>query len=492
MKTDHITTTGGLPGWVRDHLPERCKGIWVVGGTVRDMLTGRRSADIDLVVDGDIARAAGQIADRNGGSIVDMGKKGFAVLRVASPEAIVDITPLTEPSIEANLRHRDFTINALAYDIQSQRLVDCTGGLTDMRSKTLRLVSPTALLDDPARLVRAYRLAATLQLSIDADTEADIGRHCHLIANVAGERIWAELYKLFQVSQSAPVVRRMARSGLLTAIFPEMQPAIGCAQNQYHSFDVFEHSLQAYAHLEDLLDDFDDRFAHLTRIITHGELTARAAMLKYACLLHDVGKPDTRTEDGNGQVHFYGHAAKSAVITASISRRLRLSNQQRDMAEAVIRHHIRPLFLFLAAEKGSLGRRGMVRFFKLAGNLTVPVVVHTMADIMAKGTNLHGRDRRFIEFCDHLLAAYDDTCRNRESMPPLINGRDLIAEFDLSPSPLVGHLLSLVDEGWLSGDLTTRDQALVWVADYLKAGYGKQKAERPRNDGGMRPKKDEA
>ncbi|HSO20959.1 MAG TPA: hypothetical protein VLT88_15950, partial [Desulfosarcina sp.] len=99
---------------------------------------------------------------------------------------------------------------------------------------------------------------------------------------------------------------------------------------------------------------------------------------------------------------------------------------------------------------------------------TVPIVVHAMADIMAKQPTLEGRDRRFVAFCDRLLAAYDDACKTQEAAPPLIDGRDLITVFGLSPSPLFRRLLGRVNELRLCGELSTRDQALAWVADHLR------------------------
>ena len=156
-------------------LPDDPDGIYLVGGIVRDLLAGHPQADIDLVVAGNIDRAARQIAEKTGGSIIDLGKKGFDVLRVASPETTIDITPLEHPSIESDLRQRDFTINAMAYDVKARRLVDCTGGRVDMQQKKIRMVSPAAFEKDPARLVRAYRMASVLHYSIADETEAAIG-----------------------------------------------------------------------------------------------------------------------------------------------------------------------------------------------------------------------------------------------------------------------------------------------------------------------------
>ena len=458
-------------------LPDNPDGIYLVGGIVRDLLAGRPPSDIDLVVAGDIVHTAGQIAEKTGGSIIDMGKKGFDVLRVASPETTIDITPLNHPSIQSDLQQRDFTINAMAYDVKARRLVDCTGGRADMQQKMIRMVSPAAFEKDPARLVRAYRMAAVLHFSIASATEAAIGNHRHLVGSVAGERVWAELVKIFGTADASPVIMSMAASGLLTAIFPELQPAIGCTQNRHHPFDVFDHSLRVYDALETLLCEFGTRFPRLTGIAGQADLTGHAAMLKYAALLHDVGKPATRQIDKDGRVRFPGHAAKSAAIATGISHRLKLSNRQRHVSDAIIRHHIRPLFLYLASENGSLGRNGRVRFFNRCGDLTLPIIVHTMADIMAKGESMQDRDNGFILFCDDLLNAYIDYKDRQAAVPPLISGNDLIALFGLSPSPRFKTILNRVNERRLSGELATRDQALQWVGDYLSPEAGELNTE---------------
>ncbi len=450
-----------------DFLPDNPEGIYLVGGTVRDLLAGRPPADVDLVVAGDITQAARQIAGKTGGRIINLGKKGFAVLRVASPETTIDITPLTHPSIEADLLQRDFTINAMAYDVMARRLIDCTGGLADIRQKRIRMVSPAAFENDPARLVRAYRMAAVFNYAISAGTQAAIGRQCHLVGRAAGERVWAELVKIFNATESAPVVRGMAASGLLSAIFPELQAAIGCTQNRYHQFDVFDHSLRVYETVETLLVGFGGRSSALAALAEQADLPRHAAMLKYAALLHDVGKPATRRVDRHGRVSFHGHAAASADITVGISRRLRLSKRQAQVADAVIRHHLRPLFLFLASQNGSLGRSGMVRFFKRCGPMTLPIIVHTMADIMAKGDRLQDRDHGFIDFGQGLFEAYMDTQKRQAAVARLISGHDLITVFGLAPSPLFKRILNRVDERRLCGELATRDQALQWVTSEI-------------------------
>lgn len=448
-------------------LPDNHDGIYLVGGIVRDLLAGQQSSDVDMVVAGDIAHIGAQIAQKTGGRVIDLGKKGFDTIRVASPVTTIDITPLKHPSIESDLEQRDFTINAMAYHLNTRRLIDCTGGQVDMQQKVIRMVSPTAFKNDPARLVRAYRMAAMLHYSIDNATEAAISQDRQLVGSVAGERVWSELVKILSTVNASAIIMRMAASGLLTSIFPELQPAIGCTQNRYHLFDVFDHSLRVIETLEMLLNEFEIRFPRLIDIGEQMDLPADTSLLKYAALLHDVGKPATRQIDQDGRVSFPGHAAKSAAITTGISHRLRLSNRQCHVSDAVIRHHIRPLFLYLASESGRLGQNGRVRFFNRCGDLTLPIILHAIADIMAKGTYMQDSDNGFILFCDKLLTTYIDYKNRQSAVPPLINGNDLIVVFGLSPSPQFKHILNRVNERRLSGQLATRDQALQWVDDHL-------------------------
>jgi tRNA nucleotidyltransferase/poly(A) polymerase len=449
-------------------LPEIPEGAWLVGGSIRDLLAGRQPDDIDLATAGNIREIAVRISAATGGTIVDLGKNGFEIIRVASPAITVDIAPLNGPDIEADLQQRDFTVNAMAWDLISRQLVDPTGGLADMRKKRIRMVSPRAFAKDPARLVRAYRLAAALDYSIDTDTQAAIAKHCRRITDVAAERIWSELAKLLVANRSAPIIRQMAQSGLLTAILPELEPTIGCRQNRHHAFDVFEHSLQALEHLETLLADFENRYPFAADISQKMRLADHAAMLKYACLLHDAGKPATKQADASGEIHFYGHEAKSADMAAVIGRRLRLSRKQREVADAFIRNHTRPLHLFQAFEDKNLGPRGKIRFFNRCGDLTLPIIVHTMADILAKRPALEGRNLRFIDFCGSLLKDYGSYLDRKATLPPLINGHDLMTEFDLKPSPLFKQILKQVDERRLNGAFSTRGQALHWVGSYLE------------------------
>ena len=142
-------------------------GVFLVGGSVRDLMAGRVPYDYDLAVRQDPADFASGLATAIGGRIVALGKQGQKMLRVVTRERIFDIMPVNGPSIESDLRLRDFTINAMAVEVASGSLIDPLGGQKDLAAKTVRMVSPEVFQQDPVRLVRAYRMAAIFNFSID-------------------------------------------------------------------------------------------------------------------------------------------------------------------------------------------------------------------------------------------------------------------------------------------------------------------------------------
>ncbi|MDL2269416.1 HDIG domain-containing protein [Desulfosarcina sp. OttesenSCG-928-A07] len=451
-----------------DFIPKGTMGIYLVGGAVRDILLGRVPRDVDIVVLGDLFHTAKTIAKQINGRLVDLGKKGFPLIRVASPTLTVDISPVAGGTIEADLLNRDFTLNALCLDLGTGGLLDPANGLSDIRHSTIRMVSPAALVNDPARLVRAFRFAAELGFSISPETCGAIHYHRRSVQTVSGERIWAELIRIFSAFSSAPVVRKMAQTGLLTAIFPELEPAVGCIQNRYHQFDVFDHTLAAYGHVEALVENFAAHFPALSRIAEKTDLISCGPLLKYSALLHDVGKPATRTTDSDGRIRFTEHDKKSAEIAGLINQRLKLSAHQHKTTKSIVRYHIRPLFLFVANKNNALTSTGKIRFFNACGNLSLMILVHAMADRLAKERQPDAEKIPFIRFCHDLALDYEAYLNRQETVPPLISGNDLITTFGLFPSPLFKTILGQVDEARLAGTLTTRSQALSWVQQYLE------------------------
>ena len=495
----------------------RARGVsaWLVGGTVRDMALGRGADDIDVAADGDGVALARALADEVGGAFVplDEGRgTGRAVLGAydgaGAPRLTVDIAQLRGPTIESDLRARDFTINAVALPLaalgdspascntQPSAFIDPTGGLADLQMRQLRACGDESLRDDPLRLLRAIRLASVLGLTISDELEAQLRRDAPLIARPAAERVRDELVKLLAAPAAASWLRFMDAVGMLTAVFPELEPARDTDQPRVHFLPVLAHSLEAVAAAEWMLGQLGIQpqpgadglprpqlpeavraYPQLTLALHHvPELRAhfaervggvgRVALFKLATLLHDNAKPQTKRAKPDGGVSFYGHQDIGADVAKLIGGRLRLSRGATAYVAGVVRAHMRP---------GQLGTqpvtlRALLRLFRDTGGAaegSAPygpdVLLHAMADHMATRGPLidpQGWDDH-ADWTSALLDVY--WSQPAEPPTPLLDGTQLMAALGIGPGPRVGELLREVHEAHAAGEITTTEEALSLV-----------------------------
>ena len=443
------------------------KGAYIVGGSVRDRLLGRTPFDFDVAVFGNAKKFAKHLAAVKNGHWVEMGKQGQAVYRVVVDKMILDVSPVNGTSIEEDLKRRDFTINAMAYDIASKAYIDCVGGMQDLENQNIRMVSRSIFERDPLRLIRAYRMAAVFEFTIEPRTLSAVKADAGLISNTAAERIRTELFKILETSNSHRYILQMADSGLLFVILPELSSLKGCTQNRYHRFDIFDHTIKAFFHLENILKNPVAYFPVLGNLQDKWAQKDRAELLKYCVLLHDIGKPAVKTEDRQGRIHFYGHGKKSADMAKRINQRLKLSNQAAEYTDFIIRNHIRPLFLFNAHQQKNISSKAIIRFFMKCGSRTPDLWLHTLADIKGKGDAEDERNAAFIEFARKMITYYHSEYQSKKERPPLISGKDLINTFGLKPSPLFKKILTRVEEARLSDSIHSKAEAEAWVRDFL-------------------------
>jgi poly(A) polymerase len=450
----------------------KAHGAYIVGGSVRDLLLNRLPTDYDIAVLDGPHRYAEQLAGKTTGHWVEIGKARQKIIRVISGGRIFDISSARGRCIEEDLHLRDFTINAIAYEIASGRLIDFFGGCRDLTDKKIRMVSDDIFKKDPVRLIRAYRLGAMLGFTIEAGTEAAIRDQAGLIKKTAGERIREEFFKLLQNSNSHHFLRQMVQVGLLFAIFPELGHSIDEVPrnpvNQNHALDVVDRTLKAFVHLERMLNNSHQFIPNSAGSSWQKIDKIRKILLKFAMLLHDIGQPAVQLVPNAAGFQFSGCEKKSSEISCEICKRLRFSNRDAKHIQFIISNQTRPFFIFSAHQQKTLAPMNLTRFFRHCGDYTPDLFLHALADIKAKEDKNKKISRTFLDFALKTIREYVWVYKAKELQPPLITGHDLIEEFNLSPSPLFKSLLDIVEEKRLTEKNMTRKQALQLVKHLLK------------------------
>ncbi len=472
---------------LRELLGERGNVCYVVGGFVRDGLMGRTNSDIDVVVAGDAPLVASEVAKSFGTRVVPLDEVN-QVARIVLPQAgghwHLDFATM-RGSIEEDLGSRDFTINALALNLadirggwSQVRVIDPLGGYRDLSSRTVRAASEASFQQDPARLLRAVRLAATLGFSIDPTTEALMQRDHELVTTVAAERLRDELCYILETPRAYHSFRYLDRLGLLDPIMPELAATKGAAQPKEHFWDVFDHSLETVAAVERLLrqesgekeDELltlvpwsPDIARHFARQVGAGP--TRGSLLKLAGLLHDIGKPATKTIEQNGRMRFLGHAQLGAAMVVGLMERLRFSNRETKMVQLMIEHHMRPGYL-VAQEMPS--RRAIYRYFRDTAEVGIDTLFLALADHLAtRGPTLDLDEwHRHAETTQYVLSKWFQ--EQATVVPPkFIDGHTLIDKLGLAPGPQIGELLEAVREAQAAGEISTAEEALNFVTKRL-------------------------
>ncbi|MCX5995065.1 MAG: HD domain-containing protein, partial [Chloroflexi bacterium] len=391
-----------------EFLQQRNIDCYVVGGFVRDGLMGRTNSDIDLAVAGDAIEIASEVAKAFDARMVPLDEVN-QVARVVFPQAgyqwHLDFATI-RGSIEQDLTLRDFTVNAIAIRLPEVKgswaqaeVIDPLYGCRDLSQRVIRAVSDASFRQDPARLLRAVRLAATLDFSIDPATEALIQRDSRLVTTVAGERLRDELCYILETHKAYQSFCYLDRLDLLAPLMPELTSSKGVTQPKEHFWDVFDHSLETVACIERLLREKDNNkedglialvpwspeiARHFTQEVSGGR--TRRALLKLAALLHDIGKPATKTIEQSGRMRFLGHAKEGAGMAVQIMERLRFSNREIKMVQLMIEHHLRPGYLL--SEDGP-SRRAIYKYFRDTADVGIDTLFLGLADhLAARGPTL--------------------------------------------------------------------------------------------------------
>ncbi len=465
--------------------------VYLVGGTVRDFLLGRISHDLDLAVSGS-ALAVAKILQRElgGGTLVDLsGPKDEAVRLVWRGEQ-VDISAFREgaTSIAEDLPLRDFTINAMAVpflevlgDVQPLTLLDPAdglgglghlGGLGDLQEGRVRHCAG-AFVADPVRMLRGYRLCASLGFHLDETTKEAIRQHAPLIVNVAAERICYELQLIFDSPRTSETLRAMAETELLRQLLPELYQGEGVDQPEFHHLDVFDHCFLALQMMETIIAEPGRFFpSHGEEITAYLKEPKRVRCLKWAALMHDIGKPVTKNIrlDKDGRVTFYGHDEVGRDLFKQFAERAKWSKTDTDLVGSLIAMHMHPFHLCNVQREDGVSKRAALKLCRRAEKELTGLFLLAMSDSLASSGEKKPEqmEEELLGLFATVQKIYDEDIAPVLLGPRLLTGKDLVEKFKLTPGPLFSEILGELETARVEGKVVDRQTAFVWVKEFLR------------------------
>ena len=441
---------------IQIQIPEKAKYIietihnagfeaYVVGGCVRDSILGRCPEDWDITTSArpeqvkQLFRRTIDTGIQHGTVTVMLDKEGFEVTTYRVDGKYEDSRHPKEvtftPNLEEDLKRRDFTINAMAYN-ETEGLIDIFGGLKDIEAKLIRCVgNPEERFgEDALRIMRAIRFSAQLGYEIHEDTEAAIRKLAPTLQKISAERIQTETVKLL-MSDRPQMWRSVYDLGITRIIMPEFDAIMETQQNTpHHMYNVGEHTLKALS------------------------LTEKDRILRLTMLLHDIGKANMRTTDANGVDHFKGHGPEGKEIAKKILRRLKFDNDTiAQVTRLIYWHDYRP-----APEEKAVRRA----IYKVGEDLFPLFLKVQRADNLAQSMYLREEKLERIEAVEKLYHEIMEKHQCVSLKTLAVTGRDLIAT-GMKPGPQMGAVLQELLEMVLDQpEMNEKEKLLAWWKEH--------------------------
>lgn len=428
---------------------------FVVGGYVRDLLLKRTSKDIDFVCVGSGIELAEKVAEALGPKVRVNVYKNFGTAQISMEDLDLEFVgarkesyraesrkPIVEDgTLEDDQKRRDFTINAMAISLNERtfgELIDPFDGVTDLKNKLIKTPLDPAITfsDDPLRMMRAIRFASQLNFDIDADTYQAITDQKERLKIVSQERITDELNKVIVSPVPSYGFKLLFQSGLLNEFFPEM---------------VLLHGVEyvgGNAH--------KDNFYHTLQVLDNVAKVSEDLWLRWAAILHDIAKPQTKRYDKAHGFTFHGHEDKGARMVPGIFRRMKLPMSDRmEFVQKLVRMHLRPIPLSKNVTDSAIRRL----LFE-AGDDVDALMKLCRADITSKNNDKVNRYLKNFDIVEEKMAEVEAKDNIRNFQPP-VTGDEIIAMYNIPPGRVIGEIKEQIKEAILEGEIRNdREEAL--------------------------------
>lgn len=452
--------------------------LYIVGGAVRDAYRRGAIKDIDIAVDGDAIRIARKVTDWFNGDIFVMDEeRGVARVFVTTVDesVIIDFANFRSETLEKDLEDRDFTINAMAADLLGDvsALIDPLNGEQDLNQKVLRRCTEQSLQDDPIRVLRAIRQSVQLGLKIHPDTLEDIRVNVSGITESSFERVRDEFYKILDSANPSRAIRVLQHLGVLRHVIANADKLVGLEQSLPHRFDVWSHTLLvvqrmssimtaiSYRRTDNTAANFDlgmlviqfDRYR--ARLVSHinreyGNGRSHRSLMILAALIHNLGKVSSIEE----------HITYSKQEADTIAQSLRLTNDEHKRLLSVITTYRDVL------NTSDWSTLALHRFWFKLGENGIDTILLATADYLGMvGAELE--QAIWLEYVERVTILLDTYFNHYDTVvnPPLyLNGNEIMELLDVSGGPVVGHLLTMLREAQVTGDVTSSAEA----RDFIK------------------------
>ena len=463
---------------------------YLVGGYVRDFVIGVKNGDNIYTPDRDIAikgaeEFAKRLADKLEATFITLDEVNKIYrLVLKDKENYLDISELRGNSIEDDLRQRDFTINAVAYDLKEEKFIDILGGIEDIKNKRLKMVREENFIDDPLRILRAFRFMSTTGFEVNSELKQILAKYKNLILKPAKERIHDEIMKLFGGKYTSETLLKMLDMGILELIFPCVNEIKKIPSNSHHHLDLIHHLIETVRQIEIMYKNSESEVKeHLDKIDFGGY--PRINHLKLAGFLHDIGKPSTWTIEEEGKCiwkagdkseypkdksyrhRFIKHDLEGSKMVKPLLKELKFSNKQIEYISELIKTHIYPSSVISAPV---VDNKIMMRYVRKMEENVIDNIFLAKADrLSAQGeavtkemteANLNGLDK--------LLEFYLDVKPTLKPLPKLLDGKEIMEILGIGQSPVLGKIINELHEAQLNGEVNTKEDAVNLVISFQK------------------------
>ena len=418
--------------------------IYLVGGAVRDGILGIETKDFDFTTNASSEDSI-KMLNKNDYKTTEIGR-AFGTIETTVGDYSIHITTYREDKynkdsrkpeiktsgeLETDLRRRDFTVNAIAYDINNSEIIDPHGGLKDLSEGLIRTpdTADISFSDDPLRMLRACRFVSTHGFTPNNELFKAISKNVERIEIVSTERIRDEFTKLLTGKEPSLGLKAFVESGLSELIMPELNELKIEVDPKHHHKDVYEHTMVVLDRVSPTL------------------------VSRMSALLHDIGKPKTKGIE-NGKVHFRHHEVVGAKMSKKILKRLKYDNETIKKVSLLVENHLRP-HTFKMGWTDSAVRRYIID----AGGLLEELNDLVRADITTKNKAKYEEINKYLDEMEERIKEVAEKEELSKLRPP-ISGDEIMDMFDLEPGPSVGVIMKALYEQRINDGEVSKEEAI--------------------------------